>query len=145
MASLSDEPDNLQDMLGFGDSRGDTSRGDITMYSCPSPSNLSATSPSPCYGAYSVPQPLSAPRRSHRPSPRRSSPQVSTPTEQTVNRNAPGDENSPDYALAFTPGKTKLNTQSLLALQVSSVISRYCLKNCNNVNNSSLEKIWETR
>ena len=100
---------NLQDMLGFGDCN--SSRGDISLGA-----DLLDSSDSRSPSAYSVHQAMSVstPRRqSHRPPPRRHSPQV------TVAPDAPtGDENSPGYAIAFTPGRTKLNSQSLLALQV---------------------------
>lgn len=101
------ENDDLQDLLGYGDAN--SSKGDL---SCTA-HDVSTVS---THSDYNVSQIMSTPRRrSHRPGPRRMSPPVPTP-QRAVERE--GDENSADIALAFTPGKTKLDKESLLALQV---------------------------
>ena len=101
--------DDLQDMLGFGDAN--SSRGDLSAI-FESAATTPATTPR---------------RRSHRPTPRRHSPQVQLPTP--IAPPPAGDENSPELFLAFTPGKTRLDDKSLEALQVcQSNRPIYCVK-----------------
>lgn len=98
------EEENLQNLLGFSDAN--SSRGDISF-------NPESTGGRSSYSVYQVTTPR---RQSHRPTPRRHSPQV--PLAQSAST-APYDENSPECVLAFTPGNTKLDGKSLIALQVS--------------------------
>lgn len=115
MATGTGDESGLTNMLGYGDAN--SSRGDISF----GEDSVGPEESTPECGC-SAQQEVSTPRRqSHRPGPRRHSPQITTPI---LNENT--DENaSPEYTISFTPGKTKLNTQSLLALQVRCFTRNY--------------------